>query len=71
MTVAVEKNVKMWGGMGRPAKYPWRMLEIGDSFVSTSSSVYSLAYVNSAKLAPKAFKVRKEAPGVFRVWRTQ
>ena len=77
----IEKGVplpeKRVGGSGGQCKYPFKSLEIGDSFfVAPTSelaepmrSLKSLVSVYNKKLAPKKFAIRREGLGarVFRV----
>ena len=66
MEVKIEKNVPfVRTGAGAPNKYPWREMEVGDSFV--------LPYVRRgfstmAKLAGIKVATRKEGDKL-RVWR--
>lgn len=52
---------------GRPAKYPWKTMEIGESFLSDGVSTTIIGVPNS-KYAPKRFAARTTPEGV-RVWR--
>jgi len=74
MKVEINKNVqlpKSWTG-GRPAKYPWSELEIGDSFLmDTSHSATGLvkAY-NKKQKKGKKIKIKTCLEnGKRRVWR--
>ena len=55
---------------GRPPKYPWRDLDIGQSFfVDAVRSVPQQAYLAGRRLG-RTFITRREDNG-FRVWRTE
>ena len=77
--IAVERGVPMPEpkGRGRPAKYPWRKMGVGDSFrsdppVGFSKSRYqshlSAAAAGAAKRMNAKFMTRIDDNGV-RVWR--
>lgn len=54
--------------MGRPAKYPWRTMKVGDEFVMDTTlltSARSAAYARGVDLG-KTFQVRKSNSGVIR-----
>lgn len=60
------------GGLGRPAKYPWRMMQIGDSFFVKNldkRSISSMASLHGRMLGMK-FSCRQEGDGM-RVWRVE
>ena len=68
----IEKDICMPKGMrGRPPKYPFRDMEVGDSFVvlNKGSSIHSVCKEASDSLSPKVFKARKEIDFKYRVWR--
>ena len=57
---------------GRPPKYPWRTMAIGESFISFSSHQNSLCQAARLYHAPRKFKTKKVLlKGVqgVRVWR--
>lgn len=63
-----------WGRKrGRPLKYPWDDMEVGDSFMFTKGSskqnASQQAYLASIRLRPKSFKSAKDEEGNFRCWR--
>lgn len=70
--IRIDKDVPLppRSAIGRPPIYPWRRLEVGDSFLVDSSkvSVRNQANLMGAKTGKK-FSVRKTEDG-FRVWRT-
>lgn len=73
MKIKVEKDIPLKTSFGRESKYPFRLLEIGDSFqvpVNAQASVRRLAW-SHAKLLGRAFAVRKEAGGLYRCWRVE
>ena len=55
---------------GRRAKYPFRDMEIGDSFICPHERV-RLAAASHAKRNGVRFTVRKIAGGKFQCWRTE
>jgi hypothetical protein len=52
---------------GAPAKYPWRTMDIGDSFLAPGKSINGQA-THAAQRTGRKFTVRKVADG-WRVWR--
>ena len=70
----VERNIKLPSQKrGKPAKYPWKELKVGDSFfVDGSEKIYSMysCVASYNKKASKKIKIstRLEGTGV-RVWR--
>jgi hypothetical protein len=73
--IAIDKNVPLpqrtWGGPGgRPPKYPWAEMEVGDSFfvLNATTDNLSAAGTMAAKRSGRKFTTRKENGGV-RVWR--
>lgn len=52
---------------GNKSKYPWKTMEIGDSFLGVTKTMPSLASWASKRTGRK-FTVRK-CPEGFRVWR--
>ncbi len=78
MAVQIEKNVPLPGsGAGRPSKYPFADMEVGDSFlVAEGPSSGHLGY--NARNAAKNFGVRhgmkfsvKQTEGGVRIWRIE
>lgn len=77
MPFQIEKNVPMAergsAHRGRPAKYPWAEMEVGDSFFSPSDGATAATMRAGAQKAGKrlgfTFAVRLVEGGV-RVWRT-
>jgi len=70
--IRVEKGVPM--PSANVAKYPWRQMEIGDSFLFPEDVSGDTASNNAAaaskRLAPKRFSVRKTQDG-YRCWRVE
>ena len=68
-TIQIEKNFPIPPGRrGRPVKYPWYSMEIGDSFLPTEKCARATAYAASQRYAPKKFIYRK-VDGGGRIWR--
>ena len=67
----IEKGVPMPAGSGGWGKYPWRKMQVGDSFRVERSQMAREGYRPSPppSLGLKV-SVRKEGDGV-RVWRTK
>lgn len=69
----IEKNVPLTPSRGRLAKYPFREMEVGDSFHIPSPVfprlVNSAAY-NFGKKRGWKFAFRKQNDGTYRCWRT-
>jgi len=73
MEIKIEKNVPMPPRMGPgiKAKYPWKELEVGDSFFvngGTKTTTISRLACHHAALTGRKFAVRTEGEGA-RVWR--
>lgn len=70
---AIEKNIPVpTTGKGRPDKYPWKNMEVGDSFLVPDST--SAMFVGRKQYAQRAhnarYVTRREADGL-RVWRVE
>lgn len=65
--VIIDKNIAMPKG-GRRSKYPWREMEVGDSFFLPKATV-SMGAAND-RYAPTKFIMRK-VDGGHRVWRIE
>lgn len=63
----IELPAKIRAG-GRPEKYPWKDMEIGDSF--ECHSMHSGVVGANKKYYPKRFSVRKYKDG-YRCWRVK
>ena len=71
--ITIDKNIPIPtnGTAGAPHKYPWRDMEVGDSFyVNGPTRRDSLSQCSSraARIYGRKFSIRKENCG-FRVWR--
>lgn len=68
--LAIEKNVPLPTPSGRTPKYPWRMMEVGDSFFVRNTTVKNFSGNTWSAWKKTGFKyaVRAEGDGV-RVWR--
>ena len=72
--IKIDKKVPMPAitNRGRPAKYPWAEMKVGDSFflkLSKAASVNSMIYSAGKKHCVR-FSARKEGAG-YRIWRTE
>jgi hypothetical protein len=59
------------GKRGRPEKYPWSRMTVGDSFYVARQlglNLHALAQIASKRLAPKHFKCARWGDG-YRIWR--
>lgn len=68
----VDKNIPLPNAKTSGNKYPWRQMEVGDSFLVQNrehANVCSVA-ANAGKRYGMKFATRKEADGV-RVWRIE
>lgn len=65
--VKIEKDIPMPSG-SHGSKYPWHLMEVGDSFIHTGRFGYEAARTGCQRYAPKVFKARV-APEGFRIWR--
>jgi len=73
MKFKVEKNIPLPGRAGRMPKYPWKALEVGDSFLVPSEEVPksgqgTISNCANAALGAGNFRTAKVDGGV-RVWR--
>lgn len=68
MTIQIEKGVPIPGG--NKYKYPWREMEVGDSFfvAGKTSATLNNSRVNAQKSTRFKFKLKNVEGGV-RVWR--
>lgn len=68
-TVKVDKKVPI-PEIGRPCKYPWKTMEVGDSFFVTgaASHAFSGQACMAARRAGRRFTTRS-LPNGCRVWR--
>jgi hypothetical protein len=58
-------------GMAAVTKYPWKTMEIGDSFfVKTSSQYFPTQTRNAGRRYGRYFAVKKVSGG-YRVWRVE
>lgn len=55
-------------GSGRGGLYPWKKMDIGDSFFIAAKKLPISITATNKRYAPKQFMSRKEGEG-FRVWR--
>lgn len=71
--IPVKSSGKGAGG-GKPPTYPWRQMEIGDSFLFPVHVYPTLAHTLCAQASstnhPKKFITRKTEEG-YRCWRTE
>lgn len=69
MTFEIEHNVPVPSGRGRPGKYPWRQMGLGDSFVipNCTDGARSGLYGSAGRAGIK-IKYAREGKNV-RVWR--
>lgn len=72
--IRVDKHIPLpnrIGGSGRPARYPWKNMNVGDSFVFPKevkrSTAQSLTY-KTGKTNGRRFAIRTVAEGI-RCWR--
>lgn len=76
MKIAKRKKIPEGSGMGRPGKYPWHKLKVGDSFfvseVKKKHVMYSCLAAYNKNKAKKPIKItlRTEGEGI-RVWRIE
>ena len=70
--IEIDKNipVPLYSGRGGPAKYPWRQMDVGDSFfvANIKANTVSAAARLVGKRMGASFTVRKVDGGV-RAWR--
>ena len=73
----IEKNVPMpeVGPNPKAPKYPWRQMEVGDSFVAPAASQRSIcanAKITADRMGNGVqFTTQKQADGSVRVWRVK
>lgn len=63
------KGLSAPGSSGRPPKYPFRNMEIGESFFADDEGVRNCAHQAKIRLG-RVFSVRK-VEGGFRCWRLE
>ena len=70
--IKIEKGIPL-PPLGRPPIYPWQEMEVGDSFLVSSSHnrIHNIAYATNKHLSPKRFAVRRQPDGSYRVWRVE
>ena len=75
MTIEIDKNIPVPSTQGRPSRYPWRGMEVGDSFwaESTANNVLVNGH-NWCKRNGKQMEFRtqeefKEGKKGVRLWR--
>lgn len=66
--VKLEKNVPIPPRRGREAKYPWRQMKVGDSFVAPAA-IRGCFYASAKRFGYK-IRVAVEGKNNVRVWRT-
>ena len=69
--IEVEKNVPIPQGAGAPQRYPWKTMDVGDSFLVTHiprNSALRISSVASRLYQPLKFTARTVNGGV-RIWR--
>ena len=71
--IKIDKGVPMprgSSGRGRPARYPWLQMEVGDCFLVPPDSKHPGALIGKAneQYAPRRFASRKTPEG-HRIWR--
>lgn len=73
MTVQIEKGIALppRGKAGRPSVYPWKQMEVGDSFVMATPDGYKRALQASNAHKPLRFKARRIGDNSFRIWRVE
>ncbi len=75
MMIEIEKNVPLppaWGGKYLPGKYPWKELQVGDSFVlpKPQAQAGAQAFLASRQIGNGVkFTTRKIDAQNKRVWR--
>lgn len=71
MAVQIEKGIVFPppAHPGRPSVYPWKTMDVGDSFVMEVPDGYKRALQASHAHKPLQFKARKLGDGQFRIWR--
>lgn len=71
MKIEIEKDIPLGTKINRESKYPFRKMEIGDSFgipLNAQGSVKRIAWAQSRKLG-MSFVVRRQPDGLYRCWR--
>lgn len=71
--ITIDKNIPRPDRIkikGRPGKYPWTQMEIGDSFFVADTSVKKFNTGGATKRTGHKYSVRTEGAGV-RVWRME
>ena len=66
--ITVEKGVPVPPSGQKKTKYPWRQMEVGDSFWCDKSGSHLMSM--AARMLPMKFRTQKENDGT-RVWRIE
>jgi len=69
--IEIQKNIPIpnpTSSSGRPPKYPFRTMEIGDSFLARSKEIGGVC--NTSRYKPKKFISRTTEEGL-RIWRIE
>ena len=69
--VKIDKDIPFPDGQPLHERYPWRELQIGDSFKYPGGSAYVAASLASKRNPGMVFKARKMPDGSYRVWRIE
>ena len=70
--IKIEKGIPL-PPLGRPPIFPWQEMEVGDSFLVSSSHnrIHNIASSTHKRYPLKRFAVRKQPDGTYRVWRVE
>ena len=63
----IEKGVPLQASV-RPTKFPFKQMEVGDSFVVESQSA-RISVIQRAKVLGYFVTSRKQLDGTYRIWR--
>ena len=70
--IKIDKGLKIPPpAVGRPRKYPFPDMEVGDSFFSEDVENVSAAVGKYNKRQPETHFVRRRVDGGIRIWRTK
>jgi hypothetical protein len=75
--IAIEKNIPMPPSSNTSARYPWRQMQVGDSFLVEGDAAAKLrnrlsvvaSHAQKRMREGQRFAVRIVAPNAVRVWR--
>jgi hypothetical protein len=72
--IKIEKGVIIpapKGGASRQSKYPYKSMEVGDSFFAPGKNARGFSYITQWSKATGNHYISRKVEGGFRIWRTK